>query len=197
VELEGGRSRQKNRTRRELLAAARRLLARNVAITVDVVATEAEVSRTTAYRYFPDADALLLEAVLDGQAASPEQIVGDCEDVRERVHRVRAHLTDLVRASESTYRMYLSRAVVSPMRDGKAPQPQMRGGRRIAMYEHALAPARPALGEKTFRDLVLSLSAVSGVESFVVLRDVCCLDDGTADRIAGSILDAILDRHLP
>lgn len=199
MQLDTGRTRQKNRTRRELVAATRRLLKNNQPITVDAVAAEADISRTTAYRYFPDAETLLLEAMLEEQAASPEEIAGDCTDVRERVHRVQRHLLGLVRASEPAYRMYLSRALANSVQDtakseGKARQ--VRGGRRLAMYEHALLPARDRLGEDDLQLLVLSLSAASGVESFVALKDACRLEDGLADRVASSIIDAILDRHL-
>lgn len=196
MRLDTGRSRQKNRTRREILAATRRLLARQQAITVDAVAVEAEVSRTTAYRYFPDADTLLLEAMLEERAASPEEIVGDCADARQRVHLVQRHLLELVRASEPAYRMYLSRALASSVETGEYGKRQVRGGRRIPMYEHALAPARAGLGEENFRLLVLSLSAASGMENFIALKDVCRVDDRLADRIASSIIDAILDRHM-
>ena len=195
MQLETGRTRQKMRTRRELLAAARRLLERGQPVTVEAVAVEAEISRTTAYRYFSDAEAMILEAFLDGQALSPEEIVGDSAEVRERVHRVLRHLMDLVRHSETAFRTYLSRSLAGSGATGEARGSQ-RAGRRIPMYEHALAPVRETLGEAEFHDLVVSLSAVSGIESWIALKDVCRVDDEMAERVAASIVDAILDRHL-
>src|SRR6266498_1386790 len=60
--LEGGRSRQKARTRDALLAAVRKLIARGITPTVEDAAEAAGISRTTAYRYFPNQRALLLGA---------------------------------------------------------------------------------------------------------------------------------------
>src|SRR5207302_11507963 len=57
-----GRTRQKQRTRSALVAAARDLVARGHTPTVDEAATIASVSRTTAYRYFPSQRALLVAA---------------------------------------------------------------------------------------------------------------------------------------
>src|SRR5215475_14511286 len=55
-----GRTRQKTRTRRALVEAARELLAQGVIPQVEEAADAADVSRTTAYRYFPNQRALLV-----------------------------------------------------------------------------------------------------------------------------------------
>src|SRR5258708_23708543 len=54
-----GRTRQKQRTRGALLTAAPELVAKGKTPTVDESATKASLSRTTAYRYFPNQRALL------------------------------------------------------------------------------------------------------------------------------------------
>ena len=65
------------------------------------------------------------------------------------------------------------------------------------MYEYALAPVRPRRKRKDFEFLVLSLSAASGMEAYIALKDVCRVEDAMADRIAASNIDAILDKLLP
>src|SRR5713226_1334106 len=55
-----GRINQKARTREALIEAARRLLASGVSPTMEGAADEASISRTTAYRYFPNLRALLV-----------------------------------------------------------------------------------------------------------------------------------------
>ena len=55
-----GRSHQKMRTRRALIDAARQLLAEGVTPTVERTADRAAISRTTAFRYFPNQRALLV-----------------------------------------------------------------------------------------------------------------------------------------
>src|SRR5258708_10070028 len=58
----GGRSAQKARTRDALVAAARELVAAGVTPTVEDAAAAASISRSTAYRYFPNERALLVAA---------------------------------------------------------------------------------------------------------------------------------------
>src|SRR6266849_6265858 len=53
---------QKARTRDALIAATRELLARGVIPTMEGTAAAASISRTTAYRYFPNLRALLVAA---------------------------------------------------------------------------------------------------------------------------------------
>jgi AcrR family transcriptional regulator len=63
----------RERTRRDLLAAARELLADGEPLTVQAVADRAGVSRATAYRYFASNDAVALNATLP----RPEDPFGD------------------------------------------------------------------------------------------------------------------------
>ena len=57
-----GRTNQKRRTRDALVAAARSIVAEGRTPTVEEVAESASISRTTAYRYFPNQRALLAAA---------------------------------------------------------------------------------------------------------------------------------------
>lgn len=197
MKLDHGRIHQKARTRRELLAAARRLLDRRAPLSVNATADEAQISRATAYRYFSDADTLTLEASLDGEFATPEHVVGDAMDVRERVHRVQRYLFKATREAESRFRLFLARALDNSVREGLGTQLEIRAGRRLPMYQHALAPVRAQMSAGDFNFLVLSLSAASGLESYLALKDVCRVDDAMADKIGASNIDAILDKLLP
>jgi AcrR family transcriptional regulator len=170
---------------------------RGEAATVLSAAAEAGISKATAYRYFSTSEALVLEATLDGKVASPEEIVGDATDVRERVLRVQRYLFKLTRDSETTFRLFLARALDASVAEGGQASREIRGGRRLPMYEHALEPVRGRLSRQEFDFLVLSLSAASGMESYLALKDVCRVDDPLADRIAASNIEAILDRLLP
>lgn len=131
---------------------------------------------------------------MEGSVPSPEDLVGDAVDVRERVHRVRHYLFQAVVDAENIYRRLLSRVLEASVWAER--RRQLRGGRRIPMYEHALAPVRGTLTQGAFRDLVLALSAASGVESYIALKDACQTDDETARRISIGLIDAILDRAL-
>src|ERR1700682_2410806 len=65
-----GRTHQKQRTRQALVAAAREMVAQGVKTTVEASAAKASISRTTAYRYFPNQRTLLLSAHPEIEARS-------------------------------------------------------------------------------------------------------------------------------
>jgi AcrR family transcriptional regulator len=197
MDLDIGRTNQKARTRKDLLAAARALMERGEPVTVIAAAHEAGISKATAYRYFASSDALILDATLDANVLTPEEVVGDATDVRERVLRVQRYLFRLIRESETQFRLFLARALDDWVARGGENDPQIRGGRRLPMYEHALAPVRAQMKPREFEFLVVSLSAASGMESYLALKDVCRVDDDMADRVAASTIEAILDRLLP
>ena len=123
-------------------------------------------------------------------------MIGDAVVVRERVQRVNAYLFQHTRNNEAAHRMFLSKALESWLAEGGKPKAQLRLGRRIPMYEQALAPVRASLAKPEFHKLVLSLAAASGIESYIALKDVCELDDATAGDISATIITAILDRAL-
>jgi AcrR family transcriptional regulator len=199
--LQSGRSAQKLRTRQALLAAARALMARGAPVTVAAAAAEAGISKASAYRYFTAAETLTMEAALDGAFASPAEVVGDATEVRERVRRVHRYLFAATRAQERAFRLFLAKALEQSAQAG--PQagagavPQLRGGRRLPMYELALAPLRGRMAPADIATLVHALSGATGVEAWLALKDVCRLEDAEAERISALTVEAILDRLLP
>ena len=74
-----GRTGQKRRTRDALVAAARELVASGATPTVEAAAESASISRTTAYRYFPNQRSLLVAAHPETAASSllPDNAPGD------------------------------------------------------------------------------------------------------------------------
>ena len=76
-----GRVHQKRRTRDALVAAARELVAHGDTPTVEAAAEAASISRTTAYRYFPNQHALLAAAHPETVATSmlPDDPPADVE----------------------------------------------------------------------------------------------------------------------
>ena len=90
-----GRVDQKRRTRDALIAAARELVASGETPTVEGAAEAASISRTTAYRYFPNQRALLVAAHPETGAASllPDDAPDDAADSTRPRHR-RVHPLD-------------------------------------------------------------------------------------------------------
>jgi AcrR family transcriptional regulator len=191
--LEIGRSAQKLRTRRALLAAARTLLLRKEPLTVAAAADLAGMSKATAYRYFDAPETLAMEAMLDVDFESASEVVGSEENVRERVRRVARYLHAATATNETSFRLFLAKALETSVR---ADAPQLRGARRVPMYELALEPARDDLGETAFMRLVQSLSAATGLEAFIALKDVCSLELDEAEAVLMTTVDALLDAFL-
>jgi len=181
TDLESGRKNQKLRTRRALLAAARDLMDEGVDPSIEAIAERAMVSRATAYRYFANVDQLILEATLD--ATLDVDVVGDdapsgLHDVPERVGQVQARLFEHAQANEVQFRLFLSSANKAWVEsDGDV---ELRSGRRLAMIDEALAPARDALDEATYERLRDALAGMMGIESLTMMRDICELDPDAA-----------------
>ena len=167
-----GRTRQKARTRAALLAATRELLAEGVAPTVERAADRAEISRTTAYRYFPNQRSLLLAAHPEIEA--PSLLGEDAPDDAERRFELAVEaFTSLVLDTEPQQRAML-RLSLAPDH-GEREQLLLRQGRAIGWLEDALAPLRGRLAKATRRRLVLATRSACGIEALVWLTDVAGL----------------------
>jgi AcrR family transcriptional regulator len=174
---ESGRTRQKERTRAALVAAARDvILAGGAAPTVAVAAAAAGISRTTAYRYFPSQHALLIAAHPEVETAS--MLVEPApDDVVARVESVVRHFLAMVVDTEPQQRTMLRLSLT----DGVEPrQLPLRQGRAIGWISEALEPWHERLGDDGVRRLAVAVRAVSGIEALVWLTDVAGLDVGEA-----------------
>src|SRR5713226_10677315 len=123
-----GRTRQKQRTRGALMTAARDLVARGHTPTVDEAATKASVSRTTAYRYFPNRRSLLVAAHPEIEARS---LLPDSppSDVAARLDAVVTAFLHLIVDTESQQRTMLRLSLdPDPSHRGDLP---LRKGRAI------------------------------------------------------------------
>jgi AcrR family transcriptional regulator len=171
------REKQKARTRRDLVAAALELLADGRTPTVSEVADAAEVSRRTAYRYFPSADQLMTEALLEGMRSDVERDIdgGSPNDgVAAGVDRLVNALHDLTVNNEHLLRQMIrftiDRYQIEP---GVPPRPS----RRLEYVEQALEPLRNQLAPGEYERLVHAMAVVIGIEARIVLRDICGLED--------------------
>ena len=172
-----GRTRQKARTRKALVDAARELLAEGVVPTVEQAADRAAVSRTTSYRYFQNQRALLL-ATYPGfdtpsllGADAPADPLARVEQVIDRlVAQTLEHEPEL----RAQWRLALDGAEDLPFRQGRA----------IGWYEDALAPVRDRMGAAEVRRLALALRSAAGIEALVWLTEM----GGCSREEAGEIM---------
>lgn len=185
----GGRTQQKARTRAAMVAATRQLLGEGLTPTVEQAAERAQVSRTTAYRYFPNQRALLIASYPQLDAAS---LLGPDApaDVGARLELVTEQIAGQVIEYESELRAMLRLSLESPPPD-RAALP-LRRGRAIGWIEDALSPLRERLTTAELRRLALAIRATLGIEAFVWLTDVAGLSRDDAVELMRSSAHALL-----
>jgi len=190
-----GRTRQKQRTRGALVAAARELVTRGQTPTVDAAATIASISRTTAYRYFPNQRALLVAAHPEIEALSllPETAPSD---VAARLDAVVTAFLHLIVDTEAQQRTML-RLSLDPDPDHRGELP-LRKGRAIGWIGEALSPLRGVMSARDIRRLIFAIRSAAGIEALVWLTDIAGLSRKEAVQLmrwsAGALLrSAIAD----
>src|SRR5450755_1426004 len=151
ISQEAGRDRQKRRMRTLLLRAAATLVEQGKAPSVTEVADAAEVSRRTAYRYFPTQEQLLTEVSLEqlrpqvqaalAKAAADGSPSGTLDVAIAAIQRLAVENEALLR---TIVRLSLERRL-GGQQDPSAERAPVRGSRRVDWIEAALAPARPLL----------------------------------------------------
>lgn len=193
----GGRLKQKLRTRRHLVATAARLMHAGGRPTVGEVADAAEVSRRTAYRYFPTQSKLLIEAALEGLRPRMDEAIAagpmDTEESLERrVDRLVTAMQRMTAEHEHLLRSMIQLTVLEP-RAGDVPP---RGVRRVEWIESAIRPGGFSLPRASYEHLVSALSVCTGIEAFVVLRDIRGLSTAQAIEMSRWMSRAVLHQAL-
>jgi AcrR family transcriptional regulator len=169
--------------------------------TVAQAAEAALVSRTTAYRYFPTQESLLLEVALHAHVDDLEALVAEPVDAEHAVdraldvlHRFNARVLDEEIRYRNAMRVYQELWLQASTSGDEAPI--VREGRRVRWFRTVLAPLREQIGDEPIERLVLGLSVLAGMEAMTALRDVCRLsaDDALAvtDWAARALVDAAL-----
>jgi AcrR family transcriptional regulator len=175
-----GRTRQKERTRKALIAAARSLVAEGKTPTVEEAAAAADISRTTAYRYFPSQRTLLVAAHPETEASSllpPDPP----DDPADRLEAVIESFTQLIADTEAQQRTML-RLSLEPDA-GEHGSGLLRKGRAIGWIEEALSPLHGQLSAKELRRLVLAIRSATGIEARVWLTDIAGMSTEEATQL--------------
>ena len=174
------------RMQRVLLGTAMDLMQRGLIPSVSEVAEAAEVSRATAYRYFPSQAALIQAAVnealgpiLDWTSSSPS--------AEERMADLLAFAYPRMERYEATLRaaLWLALDHWARLHAGTlGVEAQLVRGHRKGLIAEAMAPLRTRLSRKAFDRVMQSLSLIFGTEAIVVLKDIWGLDGEEARRVA-------------
>lgn len=190
-----GRPNQRQRTRKDLLQAATRLVRQGLKPSLDEIAEEAMVSRATAYRYFPRLDALLLEAALDVAAPEADTLFAHAprQDAVARVERVDEALHEMILANEAQLRTMLVHSLQRSADGSDSDALPARQNRRTPLIEAALSPARAQFRPAAFKHLTQALALVIGTEAMVVCKDVLQLDDAEARKMKRWAIRALIE----
>lgn len=170
---EQGRFRQRARTRALLVKTASELIQSGQIPTVTAVAEAAQISRRTAYRYFPSQEQLLAEAAIQ----STQPLVSNTEFPEELTERIRllvATVQRFVYENQAALRTIVRLSAEHDLGHNVDLAEDFAPVRsnRIEWIRTALAPVRKRLGGKLFERLVSSLSLCAGIESVLVLTNL-------------------------
>ena len=161
---------------------------------MEQAADAAQVSRTTAYRYFPNQRALIVatfpEVVLDSLLPDPAP-----DDPVARLEAVTAALARQVVEHEPELRAQLRLSLESDHAERRRELP-FRTGRAAVWIEEALAPLRGRMPEPELRRLVLAIRCAVGIEPLVWLTDVAGLSREEASDVMRWSASALLQAAL-
>jgi len=200
---ESGRFQQRQRTRANIIAATMELLRSGVTPSMADIAAATGVARRTLYLHFPTLEQLLIDAqlgLLSGSAV--DSAIERADPGGDAESRVIAMIDALCATAEET--LPLGRSLIRlTVESGRSREPAVpvRGYRRIAWIEKAVAPLRERLGKHSFEQLVSALATVIGWEALIVLQDVRGLSIGqqleTTRWAARAIIRAALRESTP
>jgi AcrR family transcriptional regulator len=172
--------------RKIMLDAAMRLMQDGLIPSVSDVAEAAQVSRATAYRYFPSQSALI-QAAVDEALGPILAWTSESSDAEDRVTELVTFAYPRMESYEATLKAALRLALDQWARrhaglfGDEAP---MVRGHRIGLLNSAVSPLKSRLTRGGFGRLTQSLSLVFGTEAFVVLKDIWGLDRKRAEEVA-------------
>jgi len=174
------------RTRKLMVKTACRLMQSGLTPSVSEVAEAAEVSRATAYRYFPS-EVALVHAVVDEALGPILTWKGKSMDAEERVLDLFETSLPRIAEFEATFKAALrlsldqwARAQGGALGD----EPQFTRGHRMDLLGDALAPLRGTLPKDSFDRLSQALSLIFGIEVYTVLKDIWGLSAPQSSDVA-------------
>lgn len=174
------------RTRRLMLETATRLMQSGATPSVSEVAEAAEVSRATAYRYFPS-QAALVQAVVDEALGPILTWSSASQDAGDRVADLFRTSLPRIEEFEATFKAALKLSLdqwAQRQAGSLGAEPQFTRGHRIDLLADALSPLRDRLPGRKLDMLAQALSMVFGVEAFVVLKDIWGLGSEETQAVA-------------
>lgn len=161
-----------------MLDTASRLMQAGSTPSVSEVAEAAQVSRATAYRYFPS-QAALVQAVVDEGLGPILTWSSASKDARGRVADLFGTAMPRIEAFEATFKAALKLSLeqwASRQAGTLGSEPQFTRGHRVDLLRDAVSPLRGTVPAAALERLAQALSLAFGVEALIVLKDIWGLD---------------------
>ena len=174
--LQTGRTDQKRNTRSKILMAAHQILERGEELSMESIAGEADISRATIYRYYSNVDSLSTELILHLNIPNKETMVEELkeENLQDALISIQQTYLDFILNNEAAARKFLG-AVLSSS-DPKL----VRGKNRLKALEHYFNSKKTGNSTEQTQKLIHIAVLLMGIESVIVSKDVCGLDDTTS-----------------
>jgi AcrR family transcriptional regulator len=158
------------------------------------VAQEAQLSRATAYRYFPTQSALV-SAIVTETLSPIKNWRPTKQDTGDRIDEMLGFAFPRMLEHEGTLRaaLHLSLTQWAQSRSSERPEKEklIRGNRK-AMLQHVVEPLNQEMSPKMVERVVQSLSLVYGSEIFLVMKDIWGCDNVQLEDIGKWIAKAIV-----
>lgn len=174
--LQTGRTEQKLNTRSKILMAAHRILEKGEDLTMETIANEAAISRATIYRYYSNVDSLSTELILHLNIPNKDSMVEELKEQKldTALLSIQNTYLDFILDNEAAARKFLG-AILSSS-DPKL----VRGKNRLwALQSYFESKGSHWDTEKTKKFIHIAV-LLMGIESIIVSKDVCGLDDATS-----------------
>jgi len=192
---EDGRVDQKLRTRAALVDAAAELVSQGATPTLAEVAEHARISKTTAYRYFASAEALIEEVFFDRVFPTAEEVFTSSDEPLDRVLAVEAAVNSTMLSHHQAMRIIVRNAIDMALASDD-PGVTHRTGRRRKLIEASLAPLAGTIDSETLQRLQHALFLVIGPEATLAALDVCRLEPDEARTVTRWAAEALVLRAL-
>lgn len=183
------------RTRKLMLDTATRLMQSGITPSVSEVAEAAEVSRATAYRYFPS-QAALVHAVVDEALGPILDWSSDSPDARTRVADLLATAMPRIDEFEATFKAALKLSLdqwAQRQAGTLGNEPLFTRGHRVDLLGSETAPLEGSVPPESRERLAQALSLVFGVEVLIVLKDIWGLTAESAQSVAEWAAKALVE----
>ena len=109
-------------------------------------------------------------------------------DFADKIFYIQNYYNKSALKNEIGFRRYLS----SVLSESVVSKKQLRGARRVKSLNKALEPYKQSFSQDTFKNLINVASVLMGIDSILVCKDVCKLNNGATENTLKWAIEMIL-----